>query len=646
MTNNTNPTQNSPAQNSPTQDGPAQDGRLRYADFAPTQRFQPSIAISPDGTHVAYSTNADNAFNLWIQPTHDGTHGDKPRRLTAFTDVAVRQVAWSPDSHAIAFAADRNGDDQFQIYLARIDTPINTTIGACEPTRLTHALDREHALAYYPFSPNGRFLAYATNDRDRTIADLIIHDLQTGERRRIESTPGINLIPDSFSPDGRWLLIAGARGNTDIECLILDLNDPAARPEPLAPRETDTGTYAHPGPWTPDSTGFYFLTDAAGGHVQLAHYDLHRRTWDVRQAPDWDIAKIVAARHQGTLVWEINDDGRSHLRTHTPGQQPRSLPLPPGVVQNMDIDAGGRTLALLIESATRPTDVATLNLTTGDLTYLTDNRPPALHAIQPVPQQHVTYPAPDGRTIHAQLYRPHGHGPFPALLSIHGGPAAQERPEYAHGGLYQHLLANGIAILAPNIRGSLGYGRDHHQLIYGDWGGGDLTDLLAATDYLHTLDWIDPTRIAVFGRSYGGFAALTCLTQHPDQWAAGVSVYGPTDLNVLARDAPPTAHDFIVRMLGDPDDPTDAARLHQRSPITHADKITTPILITQGTHDSRVPKPATDRIVALLRAKNIPVTYLVYNDEGHGFTNRNNEIHAYTQISEFLTHHLTQDKST
>lgn len=605
---------------------------MRYEDFAPTQRFQSSIAVSPDGNQVAYSTNADGAFNLWVQPTRGG----EPQQLTFFTDIAVRQVAWSPDSRSIAFAADRNGDDQFQIYLAPID--------AEEPRRLTDALDREHALAYHPFSPDGRYLAYATNDRDQTIADLIIHDLHTGERRRTESSPGIGLIPDSFSPDGRWLLIAGIRSTTNVECLLLDLSDADARPESLTPQQPGAGTYAHPGPWTADSTGFHFLTDAADERVQLAYFDLQRRTWNVRETPDWDLAKVTAARNGDTLIWEINDDGRSHLRARHGDQESQELPTPPGVITSMDLDADGRTLALLIESATRPTDVATLDLTTGELSFLTDNRPTALRSVTPVTQQHVTYQAKDGRTIHGHLYRPHGDGSFPVLLSIHGGPEAQERPDYAHGGLYQHLLANGIAVFAPNIRGSLGYGRDHHQLIYGDWGGGDLDDLLAATDHLHTLGWIDPARIAVFGRSYGGYAALSCLTQHPDRWAAGVSVYGPTDLNTLARDAPPMAHDFIVRMLGDPDDPIDAARLRERSPLTHADNITAPTLFIQGAHDSRVPKPATDRIVESLRIKDVPVTYLLFDNEGHGFTNRTNEIHAYTEISEFLTHHLNPNK--
>jgi dipeptidyl aminopeptidase/acylaminoacyl peptidase len=598
----------------------------RYADFAPTQRFQPSIALSPDGSEVAYATNRDDAFNLWIQPAHGV---GEPRQRTTFTDIAVRQMAWSPDGRSLAFAADRNGDDQFQIYL------VSATDG--DPVRLTTALDRQHDLAAAPFSPDGRYLAYGGNDRDIQVGDLIIHDLRTGERRRVESTIGIALIPQFWSPDGRWLLIAGLRSTTDIECLLLDLTDPNAKPYSVTPQQQGAGTLAHPGPWTADSRGFYLMTDASGDRVRLAYYRIDRGSSEICDALDWDVSDVVSAARM--VVWEINDDGRSHLRACRDGQELPLPAIPPGVVTSMDLSENG-TLALLIESATRPTDIAVVDLDSGDLTYLTDSRPAVLRTIDPVHQEHVTYQAYDERTIHGHLYRPHGAGPFPVVLSIHGGPEVQERPGYAYGGLYQLLLAAGIAVFAPNIRGSIGYGPEHTQLIYGDWGGGDLADLLAATDYLHTLDWIDPTRMAVFGRSYGGFAALTCLTQRPDLWAAGVSVYGPTDLIILAKDAPPTARDFINRMLGDLDDPDDVARLTQRSPITHAANITAPMLFTQGAHDSRVPKTGTDQIVASLREKNIPVTYLLYEDEGHGFTNRTNEIHAYGEIGDFLARHL------
>ncbi|WP_205719480.1 alpha/beta hydrolase family protein, partial [Actinomadura geliboluensis] len=265
-------------------------------------------------------------------------------------------------------------------------------------------------------------------------------------------------------------------------------------------------------------------------------------------------------------------------------------------------------------------------------------RPPALQVIAPVEPDLITYPASGGRYVHALLYRPHTPGPHPVLLSVHGGPEAQERPEYAYAGLYQYLLHEGIAVLAPNIAGSTGYGLTHQKLIYRNWGGIDLDDLDHAVRHLQTLPGIDASHIAVMGGSYGGFAALSCLARLPYQWAAGVSFCGPSNLVTLARACPPTWRPTVDAVLGNPD--TDAEHLTCRSPITYADAITAPLLVIQGAHDPRVPKDESDQIVTRLRARGIDVRYDVYPDEGHGFTNRSNEIKAYGDIAQFLLAHL------
>jgi dipeptidyl aminopeptidase/acylaminoacyl peptidase len=255
--------------------------------------------------------------------------------------------------------------------------------------------------------------------------------------------------------------------------------------------------------------------------------------------------------------------------------------------------------------------------------------------VEPEP---VVYPASAGRSVHALLYRPDSQGPYPVVLSIHGGPEAQERPMYLRSGLYQHLLSQGIAVFAPNIAGSTGYGATHQKLIYRNWGGFDLDDLDHAVRYLQADPGIDSDRIAAMGGSYGGFAALSCLARLPYQWAAGVSLCGPTNLVTLARACPPTWKHFVATVLGDPD--TDAEYLTQRSPTTYADAITAPLFVLQGARDPRVPRAEADQLVTRLREHGVSVRYEVFEDEGHGFTNRENELRAYEEIAEFLGDHL------
>jgi dipeptidyl aminopeptidase/acylaminoacyl peptidase len=292
----------------------------------------------------------------------------------------------------------------------------------------------------------------------------------------------------------------------------------------------------------------------------------------------------------------------------------------------------------MIDAATRPAEIAVIELDRRRFRYLTDTRPAALRTVEPIEPEMVSYPSAGNRDIHALLYRPHGPGPHPVLLSIHGGPEAQERPIYARSGLYQHLLAQGIAILAPNVAGSTGYGTAHQKLIYRDWGGTDLADLDHAVQYLHTLPWVDRDRIAVTGASYGGFAALSCLARLPYPWAAGVSICGPTNLVTLAQASPPTWKSFVATILGDPD--TEADRLLQNSPVTYADNIAAPLFVIQGARDPRVPQAESDQIVHHLRERGVEVRYDIYPDEGHGFTNRDNELDAYRNMADFLAAHL------
>jgi dipeptidyl aminopeptidase/acylaminoacyl peptidase len=235
------------------------------------------------------------------------------------------------------------------------------------------------------------------------------------------------------------------------------------------------------------------------------------------------------------------------------------------------------------------------------------------------------------------LYRPAGSsGRLPAVLSIHGGPEAQERPQYV--GLYQYLCSRGIAVLATNIRGSTGYGKTYQRLIHHDWGGGDLADLRHAVEWLRAQAWVDPDRLGVFGGSYGGFATLSCVTRLPEYWAAAVDIVGPSNLVTFAKAVPPTWRRMMARWVGDPE--TEAEFLRERSPITYVDNVRAPLLVIQGAQDPRVVKPESDQMVERLRELGRQVEYVVFDDEGHGFTRRSNELRAMRLTADWFTDHL------
>jgi dipeptidyl aminopeptidase/acylaminoacyl peptidase len=592
-----------------------------FLDFVPVERFRQCLALSPDGTTVAYSSNAGGAFDLWTIPIAGG----KARRVTNLQDRAVWQIAWMPDGSKLFFTADHNGDEQYRIYQVSLE--------GGEPEEISSGPDCQRVLADAPFGDEGRYLFYGANDRDRTVQDVVIRDLAGGTERRIVPPDGVIFTPARPSPDGRWLLVAGVRSNTDVAAYLVDLTDSGADPRCVT-AEHGAALFVL-GPWEPDSSAFYVCTDVWGEFTSIGRYSLRDADLARITEDEWDVELLEAAGD--TLVWSSNQGGRSVLHATKKGV-PVALPeTPQGVIDTFVITPDGRQIVLEIDSAIRPSEIGVLD-TVGGFRYLTDTRPPAMHVVTPVDPELITYSSADGRRVHTLVYRPHTPGPHPVLLSIHGGPEAQERPEYAYSGLYQYLLGQGIAIFAPNIAGSTGYGLSYQKLIYRDWGGVDLEDLDHAVRHIQVTSELDADRIAVMGGSYGGFATLSCLSRLPYKWAAGVSFCGPTNLVTLAQACPPTWKTMVAAVLGDPD--TDADHLTRRSPITYADAITAPLLIVQGARDPRVPRNESDQIVDRLRERGVQVRYDIYPDEGHGFTSRENELKAYGDIAQFLLEHL------
>jgi len=227
-------------------------------------------------------------------------------------------------------------------------------------------------------------------------------------------------------------------------------------------------------------------------------------------------------------------------------------------------------------------------------------------------------------------------------LSIHGGPTAQERPLYDYAGLYQYLANSGIAVIAPNFRGSTGYGKSFEKMIYHDWGGKELKDLEYATKWLISKSWVDANRIGVFGASFGGFATLNCITRLSDyNWKAAVDIVGPSNLVTFSKAVPEHWKRFMAELVGDSENEQEF--LMKRSPISYVDNIKTKVtklLVIQGANDPRVVKNESDQIVETLLNKGMNVEYMVFEDEGHGFTKYNNLVRALKRTGEFFVDKL------
>ena len=604
---------------------PRKDAPQRYAfeQFTAVRRYQPTFAFSPDGAEIAYSTNTSGQFNVWRQPSEGGY----PRQLTLYTEKAVRDVAWSPDGETILFTADEHGDEFYQLYT------IPQRGG--QPAAFVSEPDVQHFLGIGAWSPDGRFIAYAGNDREPTDQDVVIRDVATGETRRLLAGDA-TFFAVSWSPDGEWLTAVKFNSNTDTDVYLLSRDGETKRA--LTPHEGQV--LSLPGPWKADGSGFYLLTDEGREFTGLAFFDLARSSYEWDQTPDWDVEHLDASQDGSLLAWTVNEDGYSRLyvRDERTGQAIDLPVLPNGVVQLIRVSPDGRKIGLMLSRPTHPTEVYVVDVAARNVTQITDGFLGGIDEADLIEPELIRFPTFDGKQIPALLYRPKGDGPFAAVLSIHGGPESQERPTYAYTGLYQYLLSRGIGVLATNIRGSTGYGKSYQKLIHRDFGGDDLKDFEAAAKYLQSLPWVDPKRLGVFGGSYGGFATLSCVTRLPDYWAAAVDIVGPSNLVTFAKAVPPTWRRFMADWVGDPE--TEAEFLMERSPITYVDQVKAPLYIIQGANDPRVVKSESDQIVERLRTRGIDVKYDVYDDEGHGFTKRENEHKAMRDTAEFLEKHL------
>jgi dipeptidyl aminopeptidase/acylaminoacyl peptidase len=604
-----------------------------FEQFMAYRRFSAGLEFSADGTSVYFVSNMSGQFNLW----RVSVEGGWPTQLTAFIDDTVRTVGVSPGDGSVVFCADHDGDEFHQIYL------VDASGGWAE--KITDDAQVQHFVFNGSFSPDGSKLAYAANARQPADMEIWVRDIESGDARPVFGE-GLFSFPGGWSPDGTKLLGIDLRSNSDTSIHVIDLETGDA---PEATPHDEEGIYT-PGPWKPDGSGFYFLSDEGREFRGIAFYDVASGSYEWVETPEHDVEEIAASHDGRVFAWLVNEDGydRLKLRDMETGRDLPSPDLPDGARPHLTgfqppiaLSADGSHAAVILAGPQRPPDVYIVETATGAARAVTESWIGGGFAEDELtPVELVSYPSFDGRQIPAWLYRPRDTGGrVPVVVAIHGGPEAQERPVYSP--VYQYLVSRGIAVLATNIRGSTGYGKSYQRLIQRDWGGGDMHDWEHAAKWLRAQDWVEPDRLGVWGGSYGGFAVLTCVTRLPEYWAAAVDIFGPSNLITFAKAVPPTWRRMMKKFVGDPDE--DAELLRERSPLTYIDNVQAPLLVIQGANDPRVVKSESDQLVEKLRSLGRTVEYIVFDDEGHGFTKRKNELATMRASVGWLEQYLLAD---
>jgi dipeptidyl aminopeptidase/acylaminoacyl peptidase len=588
-----------------------------------TRRFacRSALALSPDARTLAVvSDQGAGTYEAWTLPATGG----KPTRAITLERHAVRSLCWSASGELIA-AADRGGTELHQLHVRHPDGPTR-------PLSTDPAGRVQRLLSWNAASPDGRMVAFSSNARASMDMDIVVADLATGSERALLTGAAWHVV-GGWSPDGSRLLVMRVLDNTTQDLLVIDPRSGAARE---ITRHAEDVSHI-PAGWLADRRALV-IHDERREHLSLGALDIESGEYETIDAPEWDI-ELAASSAEGRMqIWSVNEDGYSRLRWRTAGGAIGERSLDGGACEDLILSADGSRAAFVRLTATEPWQVWTLDTASGDARV-------ALTSTFGVPRNElvapelVRIPAPEG-AIPCFVYRPQqARGPVPAVLYPHGGPEGQSRP--AFGAHLTHLAAlvhRGIALVVPNIHGSTGYGRAWQAAIHKDWGGVDLRDLRAVTDWMTRQQDFDRTRLGVYGGSYGGFATLLCVTQMPEVWRCAVDVFGVANLVTMLQNAQPNWRRFLARWIGDLE--ADRVKLIERSPITHIENVRCPMLILQGENDPRVPKEESDQVVGRLRALGRRIDYVVYADEGHGFTKRANAEDAYGRIVDFLTTEL------
>lgn len=607
--------------------GPAAAEPVRYdiEDFMNTIRLS-GASFSPDGSQLVYSSNRTGIFNIYRIPTAGGDS----TALTDSTTDAQRVVSWFPNDDRLLYSADQGGNELNHIYV--LDAEGNSTDLTPGEKLKAQFVDwaRDHESFYV-----------ATNERDERYFDLYQYQVDSLERELVyQNEEGLNV--QAISWDGRLLALGKSNTTRDSDVYLYDREDRSSRL--LTAHEGDESNEA--AAFTPDGD-LLLLTDRDSEFVHLVRLDLADDTRELVFQPAWDIMYAGYSRAGKYFLAAVNADARTELKLFNAADfSPVELPsLPAGDLNQIVFSADDGQLAMYVGDSRTPSDLYVLDLAGGGTPQrLVTSLNPAIDREHLVDGKVTRFTAADGVEIPGLLYLPHearSDNKVPGLVWVHGGPGGQSRLKYS--GLMQYLINHGYAVYAINNRGSSGYGKTFFGLDDQRHGEADLADVVQSKQFLIDSGVIDPERIGIMGGSYGGYMVLAALAFEPEVFDVGVNIFGVSNWLRTLTSIPPWWESFRLALYAEMGDPsTDEERLRRISPLFHAERIVKPLIVLQGANDPRVLQVESDEIVAAVKANGVPVEYLVFPDEGHGFVNRANEIKGYRAIKEFLDQHLRQ----
>jgi len=588
-----------------------------------------SASWSPDGKNIVFISNISGRNNLWMVPAIGGW----PSQLTV-SDQRQTAPTWSPDGKWIAYMSDYDGDEQWDIFMVSPKTG--------QIVNLTHT--REIAELYPSWSPDGRYLAYTVKPKTSSSYEIDIYDTLMRDVKHLTTGTPADLSNDHpiWSKDGKSIVYTKEQAKgTDANIFLADVA--SGNSTLLTPHEGEQVYGASD--ISPDGKKLLITSNAANGYENIGLLDIASKqiTWLTRDK--WEINAGNFSPDGKLVTWTANVDGNTDIYVHNlVSGKSTALPLAKGVNEFEGSESAfsrdGSHMLYSHNGPNAPNDVWTYNMATAksqQVTHALLAGVPADHMVEPLL---VHYPSKDGKwTISAFLYVPFNmqrNGQNAAIVYVHGGPTSQTVNSFNR--FIQHMVNQGYMVLAPNYRGSRGYGKEFQQANLFDMGGGDLQDVLAGAEWVKQTGFLDPKKIVLMGGSYGGYMTMMGVTKAPDMWAAAVPIVPFVNYFTEIENEDPVLREMDLATMGDPVKNKDL--YHDRSPIFFVDQIKAPLLLLAGGNDPRCPHSEAQQVVDAIKKRGGVVEYKVYENEGHGFARVENQIDAYKRVEDFIKAHV------
>jgi len=588
---------------------------------------------SPDGKQIAFVSNISGRNNIWVVAAEGGW----PQQLTV-SNQRQTSITWSPNGRWIAYMSDNDGDEQWDIFLV---SPQSGQV-----VNLTNT--PEIAEAEPIWSPDGAYLAYGVKPKNSSTYEIDVMDVLTKQVRHITTnTPKelSNVFP-IWSRDGKRLVFGqGSANGQDSNIFITDVA--TGKPVNITPHPGEQNYSATD--ISPDGKTVLITSNAHNGYDNAGLLDLASKKITWLTSDTWEVTSGSFSPDGKRLTWAANIDGNTGIFLYDRATQKVStLPVAAGVNTLISPDSpfthDGLRMLYGHNGPNAPQDLWVYNFTTAKAHQITHSLVGGVRSEDMIEPYLVHYPSKDGKwQISALVYVPFNaerNGKNAAIVYIHGGPAGQTENSFNRS--VQYMVNQGYFVIAPNYRGSTGYGKEFTDANRFDMGGGDYEDVAAAAEWIKKTGYIDPQKLVAMGGSYGGYLTMVAVTRSPELWAAGVPIVPFVNWFTEVENEDPALREYDLATMGDPI--KDKQRYVERSPINFVDQIKAPLLILAGGHDPRCPSTEAEQVASAVKKRKGVVELKVYENEGHGFSKLENQIDAYSRVAEFLKKHVPPAK--